>query len=168
MSNRADYALSFQVITLMKRLHNVKDIRRLLEEKPRRLILMDRGVLGDRAFETMQVNEGFFDALDHEYYLEEIGEFDGALEKLLSDAMFRTFYLRCTPETAFRRLAKRGDPAEVAGYTLKYFEELYKAHEDTMADRPQIVKIDWENDRVIENSRLAAEDVRAFLEAIKF
>ena len=167
LGNRADYALSFQVITLIKRLSNLKDIRRLLTEKKRRLILMDRGVLGDRAFETMQVNEGFFTETDHAYYMEEIGEYDGELAKLLADAMFRTIYLRCSPATAFRRLKMRGDPAEVAGYTLKYFEELYKAHEAILA-RPGIVQIDWENDRVIENSRLSADDVRGFLEKINF
>jgi len=160
------YATMFQVITLVKRINLYERARRLATDKGRRLILIDRGLDGDQAFEFMQVKKGFIDAKGHEIYLEEIGYNDGSLEKWKNEPGFTTIYLRCSPETAWRRTLARNIKEEVEGYNLCYMQDLYDAHEATID--PNAIVIDWEIDQPVDDDdKLSGNTLFKLLERIE-
>jgi thymidylate kinase len=139
--------------TALKRIYGNRQAKQLALEKPRRLVVVDRGLDGDRAFAEMQFKAGLFDAQQKAIYDEEIGVDDGSALAWRSEPGFCTVYLRCTPETAWRRVLMRNIPGEVASYSLKYLENLYDSHEFILAE-DNVVVIDWDNDLDLVNGRL--------------
>jgi len=157
--NRKHRAWSFQMNTAVKRLHDYERAKRLALEKPRRLIIIDRGLYGNEAFARMQCKRGAFDANDLELYNEEIGVNDGTLAALQNDPIYKVFYLRCTPETAWRRTLARGDKEEVGGYDLQYMRDLFEAHEQLLMRNANITLVDWESDQFVENGKINAKSL---------
>jgi deoxyadenosine/deoxycytidine kinase len=154
--NKKLRAWSFQMNTAVKRLHDYERAKSLALEKPRRLVIIDRGLYGNEAFARMQCKRGAFDGQDLLLYNEEIGVSDGSLATLQNDPIYKVLYLRCTPETAWRRTLARGDKEEVGGYDLQYMRDLYNAHEEVLANR-KVTIIDWENDQVVNDGKINAK-----------
>jgi deoxyadenosine/deoxycytidine kinase len=163
LSDRDQYAFSFQIVTAVKRVQLYRDAKRLMRKHPRTLFIFDRGINGDRAFAKMQLDNAYFSDNDYSWYNEEIGVTDGSLQAILSDPQFKMVYLECKPETAFRRLQQRGNKAEVDAYTVDYFVQLDKAHE-AMFEGSQVARVNWEDDRLVSDKKLSAADVKYFLE----
>jgi deoxyadenosine/deoxycytidine kinase len=167
IKNIPKHALMFQIITLVKRLALYEEALRLATVVERRLILIDRGLGGDQAFECMQVKNHYIDDEGHKIYRAEIGADDGSLEKWKNHQGFTTVYLSCSPETSWRRTIARGIPEEIAGYSLQYMRDLISAHNEMLLDEPSVVVIEWEDDKAVAGEHLPQDCLRNLLDQIE-
>lgn len=163
LSDQRRYAYSFQTNTALKRIQMRKDAKRVALEKPRRLVLIDRGLDGDQAFALSQLRLGLMDQADFSLYQEEIGVDDGSLEQLQEEPGFRVVYLKCSPLTSWARTLKRGNVSETATYDENYMETLFEAHEEMMEKNPLVLVKDWDEPRAVINGVLSDAEVRAYL-----
>lgn len=163
LADQHRYAFSFQTNVALKRVHMYKEAKRLALEKPRRLILIDRGLDGDQAFALAQLRLKFIDEADYSLYQEEIGVDDGSLKQLQDEPGFRVVYLRCEPRTSWARTLKRGIVEETATYDEEYMETVFAAHEEMMAVNPSVTWLDWNKDRTVTGDMLDESEVRAYL-----
>lgn len=170
LHDRKKYALVFQHNVATKVLAQYEEAKRIVESQPRCLVILDRGINGNMSFAKIQHSLGFFSDLDYAIYKEEIGLFDGSLETLLQDPFIETLYLRCEPETAFRRMKKRGNASEVSSYTLDYFEALFKAHEEFIGNNTvgRVHIVDWEAEKDVESGLLQRKTVDEVLTRLKY
>jgi thymidylate kinase len=165
--NKKMRAWSFQMNTAVKRLHDYAQAKQLALSRKRRLVVIDRGLYGNEAFARMQCKRKLFDADDLYLYEVEIGVHDGSLKRLQNDARFQVFYLRCTPETAWRRTLARGDKEEVGGYDMAYMRDLFEAHEEILANK-NVTIVDYELDDILEKGGMVgATNAYKILELIK-
>ena len=58
---------------------------------------------------------------------------------------WNSIYLRCTPETAFKRIQKRGRDEE-KNITLEYLNKLHKYHESWLNNTDNVLIIDCDKD----------------------
>lgn len=165
--NKKLRAWSFQMNTAVKRLHDYETALRLANERPGRLVVIDRGLQGNEAFARMQCKRGNFDAHDLRLYEVEIGVHDGRLEKLRNHPLIQVVYLRCSPETAWRRTLARGDKEEVGGYDLQYMKDLYEAHEEVLMGKPNVLVLDWENDSDVVGGKIGKPLLDEIIRSIK-
>jgi deoxyadenosine/deoxycytidine kinase len=163
--NKKMRAWSFQMNTAIKRLHDYRRAKQLAKEKRGRLVVIDRGLYGNEAFARMQCKRGHFDAADLRLYEVEIGVHDGTLSAIRDDPIYQTIYLRCSPETAWKRTLARGDKAEVDGYNMQYMNDLYDAHEEVLAGQ-DVTVLDWENDDVVANGKVGVDLVTKILNSL--
>lgn len=166
LADQKKYALVFQHNILFKQLNIYWAAKAIATAHPGTLILIDRGIDGNRAFAKMQYESNLFTETDYQLYLEETGATDGSVDELTSNELFKTIYLRCEPQTAFERMKKRGVEGEVKCYTLEYFESLHRMHEEFMK-RPGVHTIDWDNEKCIDDPETRDAMVRQLLEVIK-
>jgi deoxyadenosine/deoxycytidine kinase len=131
ISDLKRYALPFQVIILKDRIALLKKAFEIDSEE--KIILLDRGLIGDACFALMQYENGYFTDQEYKVYksLTNIDHLDGAV---------RTIYLRCDPKVSFDRMKKRG----AEQYTLEYLIDLHEMHEELLEGNETI---DWNEDR---------------------
>jgi len=165
LDNQKKYAFSFQTNVALKRLFIVTEAKRLAHERPRCLVLIDRGIGGDQAFALAQLRLGFFGEEEYSLYREEIGADDGTLEALAAEPGFLTVYARCAPLTSWERTKKRANRDETKTYDEKYMKTIFDAHEEIL--KQNAVVVDWDADKEIVNGKLTEADVRSFIEAIE-
>lgn len=149
------YAFSFQVIVARDRKAVLEQAQKM--KKTGKIFIIDRCLLGDFAFAWMQKKKGFFTEEEFEVY-------KGLIRTEAPPPDF-TVYLDVPPEVAFSRMQKRGNPAEIAGYTLEYFKELETAHQEVLTGTDYL-RINWEESRVI-SSGITEEGSRTVLEQLR-
>jgi len=129
--------------------HRVRQHRRLaarLRGGEVRGLVKDRTVWEDKVFAKM-FNRGparLLSAVDYRTYLEifdcMMGD-DTAVPELL-------VYLDCKPETAFRRMKRRGRASEKNAVDLNYLRALSQAYEaflvEMQAGGAKVLRLDWE------------------------
>lgn len=162
LADQPRYAFSFQTNVALKRVHMYKEAERMALERPRRLVLIDRGLDGDQAFALAQLRLEWIKPEDYSLYQEEIGVDDGSFEKAQQNPGFRVVYLRCDPRTSWKRTLKRGIVEETATYDENYMSTVFAAHEEMLGDKPHVTTLDWEQDRSVVGGILDESDVRAY------
>ncbi len=126
------YALSFQLIILRDRVELFKQALR--QDSPKKIILLDRGLIGDQAFALMQYENGFFTEEEYNVYKKM------NTSSFVINESYRVVYLRCEPKVAFERMKKRGQEQ----YTLEYLTKLHEVHDELLEG---YTTFDWNSDR---------------------
>lgn len=153
------YAFIFQYSMVNKRIHMYK--KALKYSKKGKLAIVDRGMLGDIAFEQLQRSKNFISDEEHDTYLSRI-----RMEYLAIPHI--TLHLKMNPELAFDRMIKRGIKEEKDGYTLEYFQQLEEAHSKVFNDHPEvkITEIPWTEDKIVTCGKLEEPAIRSLLNEI--
>lgn len=138
-SNFDREAFGFQINTILNRINVYEEARRWANKGY--IVFVDRGLLGDFSFAKMQRDAGLFDDAKWNAYMEEV-------EKARCYEVSIVLLLDCTPETARKRIEKRGIESEIKGCTLEYLTKLKKATDETIATyhNGPLVCLDWNED----------------------
>ncbi len=135
LEDMAKYAYAFQAIMVRERIRIYREASRAAKKGT--IAIVDRSLVGDISFATMQRAKNFISAKEWETYLALIKD-----EQIQSPAL--TIYLECTPAEAFQRMLERSISAEVGGYTLQYFTELEASYRTTIAKtKPPLKYVAW-------------------------
>lgn len=154
ISNMARYAFPFQTIVARERIQSYKEARRLASQG--KTVIIDRGLPGDLAFAQMQKDKGFFTEEEFRVYLNLTSESSDVPKPDI------IVYLDCTPETAWKRILARSNPAEKKGYNLQYLKDLSKAYEKSLA-KSKVLRINWNKEHSIKSNLLSKEICLDFL-----
>jgi len=154
------YSFFFQYIMLNKRIRMYKKALKCAKKKGK-LIIVDRGILGDMSFARKQYDKGLINDREYDTYLSKIKNAHLAIPHI-------TLHLKMTPELAFQRMLKRGISKEKDAYTLEYFRDLEQAHQDTFNDHPEvkITEIPWTEDKIVNCGKLEESAIRSLLNEI--
>jgi len=139
IDNMQVYALGFQIMMLLKRIEVYKEAINFAQCGG--ISIIDRGLIGDLVFAGMLYKKGIIDD-------------DGwSIYKSMQDNTLVephcVLYLKCSIETAMRRIMKRGNNAE-KGYSMTYLSELSDAYESKIKELEQnIIEFDWNEDIII-------------------
>ncbi len=150
-SDIAKYAFPFQIVMARERLQLYHEA--LQKVAGGTVVIMDRSLVGDLAFATMQHNAGFFTAAEWQVYLTMIGLLNE--NKELNTLFMREatiLHLDARPEKSFQRLQTRGKPKEVAAYTLDYFQRLHTAYIEAIMRCAKYKSFDWNEDCVVDDA----------------
>lgn len=149
ISNMDRYSFSFQLFMLAKRAEIYREAQRYA--KTGAIAIIDRSIVGDWAFAYMQFKNGKMSEQEWDTYQSMVEQ-----EKFPEPSY--TVYLQCTPNKALSRTKKRGIPSEQK-YVPEYFEELLSAYDNALSEvNHPLVKITWENDRILPMGKLSHED----------
>lgn len=150
------YAFPFQVIVA----DNRKAVHAEAVKKCKgKIVLTDRGLLGDYVFALMQYRKGYFTEKEFEAYLE-------GVKTELPEPDF-VLYPEINPEVAFERMFKRGVEEEKASYTLEYFEEVHKTYQEVMNVYGKAIVVPWGESQELINGRLSAQKCQDILDRLK-
>jgi deoxyadenosine/deoxycytidine kinase len=140
------YAFRMQIWFLNHRVRQHRRLAAKIHAGKTPGIIKDRTVWEDKVFARMfnQGREPLLPDVDYRTYLEifdcMMGD-DPAIPELL-------IYLDCKPETAFKRMRRRGRSSEKNAVDLDYLKALSRAYEDFLqemqASRVQVLRLDWE------------------------
>ncbi len=119
------WSYSFQNMAYITRIMKLEDsIRENMEE---RIIFQDRSVECDKnVFERMLYEDGKIEEIEHQLYKLWNNFYERYMSKNIRN---RTIYLRCSVETAMRRIKKRGREEE-KGIEKEYLEKLGRYHDE--------------------------------------
>jgi deoxyadenosine/deoxycytidine kinase len=100
------------------------------------VVIMDRSLDGDRAFENMHREEGNISEQEHEVYMEHV----------MANAQYfikpyAVVYLYSSVEKARERIERRGNVGEIEAYTPKYLTDLNRNYERCLGD-PLVMSAD--------------------------
>ncbi len=132
------YSYTFQIAMLMARIETYQQAHEFSEQGG--ISIIDRSLPGDYTFASMQKSKGRFTKDEWQVY-------NSLIPRGLPEPNCIVM-LECSPENAFKRMQKRGELAEVSGYTLEYFQELDTHYQETFLQiNHPIVSINWNVDR---------------------
>ena len=139
------YSYIFQIAMLMVRIETYRQAHEFSERGG--ISIIDRSLPGDFTFASMQKSKGRFTKDEWQVY-------QSLIPKDLPEPNCIVM-LECSPENAFKRMQKRGELAEISGYTLEYFQDLDAHYQATFRriNHP-IVNINWNADRQVSNGKL--------------
>lgn len=152
------YAFPFQVRMLAGRVDVYREAQEFAQTGG--ISIIDRSITGDVAFAFMQYEKGFFDEKDWEI-------FNSILRSDAYPAPHLILYLNCAVDTCLRRIKTRGISSE-SNYTSEYLEGLNKSYNYSMGQvKGNIKKIDWDRDRLNQDSTLDEETCRMVCTVIR-
>ena len=123
LSNMSKYAYYFQMFMLLKRIDMYKEALAFADNGG--VSVIDRCVVGDYAFATMQHKKGYITDEDWKVYLSVMKQDRMRMPTTI-------LYLQCSPSVAFERILKRNITSEVSGYTLEYLKDLDASYTETI------------------------------------
>lgn len=137
-ANMAKHAFGFQKDTLERRINVFRDAQKLAATGY--FVVIDRGVLGDISFATMQCNSGLFSEEDWACY-------QSVLQRALLYEPDFVLHLKCDAETAMDRVMRRAH-SEEAIYDPVYMDNLAKALAAVLAEHYHglLLERDWSPD----------------------
>lgn len=150
------YALMFQHLVFSTRIRKIERMRKPGLNIIERSVFSDREVFAQTCV-THPVEKKAYDHL-YEFMLDTTG--------LPCDGFI---YLRCDPETCFRRGQKRGREEEKSGVTLEYLTRLHQKHEAWLMNpelKDKVFVIDVSED--MNQEQYEVYMLRKFFEAINF
>jgi len=107
------------------------------------IIFLDRSLGTDRhVFEKMLHDDGLITDIEHTMYEVWCDFYYNYVNK---NNNWKYIYLRCAPDTAFKRIQKRGR-AEEKNITLEYLNKLHKYHEIWLNNIDNVLIIDCDKD----------------------
>jgi len=137
--NPKRWAFATQIDLLTQRTAMLKTANKV---KHKRSVVLDRSVVGDRAFARTQWKLGYLDP--HEYRL-----YDDVFHTLLEDveAPECILWLNVSVETALKRIQKRG---RLESVDLEYLTQLAESYDRTLEDLEgrgvRVIRTDWNKD----------------------
>lgn len=161
ISDTKKYAFPFQVIMARERLHIYDQARKFSSKGG--ISIIDRSLIGDLTFATMQRGKGFFTDEEWEVYI--------ALVGFRHDEPMITVYLNGEPRVAYQRMLNRNMASEVSGYTVAYFEELNSAYTEILDEIDRnidILHVPWGQDHeIMVDGCLSDTECRNFLTKVR-
>lgn len=127
LKNQKKYAFTYQTLMLAKRGECYKQA--LKEKELGKTIIIDRSLLGDMSFESLQHKSGNINHEEHAAYLSELSRVCAGADK--PDL---TVHLKVTTEVAQKRILARNRGIEVAAYDFAYHERLGMIYADILED----------------------------------
>lgn len=145
--NQPRWAYSFQNIAYITRMKRVIEA---IQNSKKDFIIMDRSPDGDKnTFTKMLIEDGCIDKLEEEAYNKWCDLFK---TYFCNNVTFHYIYLQCNPNTAYKRIQKRGREEENK-IPKEYINRLHKAHEDWLLDNNEVTKICVDQDFVNDENR---------------
>nr|QBK89740.1 MAG: deoxynucleoside kinase [Pithovirus LCPAC101] len=162
LSDMKKYAYYFQMFMLLKRISIYKEALEFADCGG--ISVVDRCVVGDYAFATMQHKKGYITDEDWNVYLSVMEQDRMRMPSVI-------LYLKCPPSVAFERMIKRNIKSEVSGYTLQYLEDLnasYSEAIDKVMDGTNIVfEINWKDSKSVISGILDSSTCKKLLDCAK-
>lgn len=142
LSDPKKYAYAFQLYMLTRR--QVIFVQAQYEAQKGSCCLIDRSLIGDYVFATLQQQENNITNEDFEIYKSVYKQFSEFKPDVI-------IYLDSTIETQLKRILKRGRSGENA-YQIKYLEKLNSVYKDVLKESfNNTIYIDWNCDITEEN-----------------
>jgi deoxyadenosine/deoxycytidine kinase len=133
------WAYTFQNLAYVTRMMNIQDA----VNSDKDIIFLDRSLGTDRhVFEKMLHDDGLLTDIEHTMYELWCDFYYNYVNK---NNNLKYIYLRCIPDTAFKRIQKRGR-AEEKNITLEYLNKLHKYHEIWLNNIDNVLIIDCDKD----------------------
>lgn len=156
------WSYSFQNMAYITRIMKLEDSIR--ENREERIIFQDRSVECDKnVFEKMLYDDKKIEEIEHQLYKLWNNFYERYMSKNIRN---RTIYLRCSVETAMRRIKKRGREEE-RGIEKEYLEKLGRYHDEWLMregrEDVMIVDCDREFEEDEEYQEEIIERVRDFI-----
>lgn len=180
LSNQSKYAFDFQTIQAMTRKTTVSDA--IEKFKQGYFCIIDRGLIGDFSFASLQRNNNNFTNEEWRVYNNLIfgdQEKKSVLTNFITHSLDPSqledgkeikplvLFLDCSPEICFQRMIKRNRKGEIKGYNLEYFKDLDKYHRMAVKEfSDRTVFYPYEKPRVVKNNGLEEEAVEEILNHI--
>ena len=144
------WAYTFQNLAYVTRMMKIQDAI----ESDNDIIFLDRSLGTDRyVFEKMLHDDGLITDIEHTMYEIWCDFYKTYVNKTNN---WNYIYLRCTPDTAFSRIQKRGREEE-KNISLEYLTKLHKYHDDWLNKIDNILIIDCDKD--FENDKKYQEEI---------
>jgi len=133
------WAYTFQNIAYVTRMMKIQDAINSDKE----IIFLDRSLGTDKnVFEKMLYDDGIISDIEHNIY----NLWCDFYKNYINNINIKYIYLRCSPETAYDRIKKRGREEE-KNITLEYLVKLHKYHEEWLnKNSNNIIIIDCDKD----------------------
>jgi len=142
LSDPKKYAYAFQLYMLTRR--QVIFVQAQYEAQKGSCCLIDRSLIGDYVFATLQQQENNITNEDFEIYKSVYKQFSEFKPDVI-------IYLDSTIETQLKRILKRGRSGENA-YQIKYLEKLNTVYKDVLKESfNNTIYVDWNCDITEEN-----------------
>lgn len=107
------------------------------------LVFLDRSLGTDKnIFEKMLYDDGLITNIEHQIYELWCNFYT---EYINNNNVIKYIYLRCSPETAYERIKKRGREEE-KNITLDYLKKIHNYHENWLLNLEDILIIDCDKD----------------------
>jgi deoxyadenosine/deoxycytidine kinase len=133
------WAYTFQNLAYITRMMKIEDAIRNSDG----IIFLDRSLGTDRnVFEKMLYDDKLLNEIEHQMYNL---WYDFYHKYVNSNTNQIYIYLRCNPEIAYERIAKRGREEE-KNITLEYLNKLHEYHEKWLMDLENVIIIDCNKD----------------------
>ena len=109
----------------------------------KKLVFLDRSLGTDKnVFEKMLYDDGLITDIEHQIYELWCNFYTNYIN---NDNVIKYIYLRCSPETAYERIKKRGREEE-KNITLDYLKKIHSYHEKWLLNLEDILIIDCDKD----------------------
>ena len=135
LENMKEKATEFQFYIQEETVNRVKKAIELVKQG--KVVILDRGLIGNECFVSVQHDAGLISDDDMERYLK---SFSYELIPGFNDIKSTTLYMKATPEFCLERIRSRNRSGEDT-YTLQYLQKLSQAH-DSLLPHAKIVNID--------------------------
>jgi deoxyadenosine/deoxycytidine kinase len=133
------WGYTFQNMAYVTRMMKIQDAINTDKD----IIFLDRSLGTDRhVFEKMLFDDGLLTDIEHKIYELWCDFYANYVNK---NNNWNYIYLRCTPETAFKRIQKRGRDEE-KNITLEYLNKLHQYHESWLNNIDNVLIIDCDKD----------------------
>jgi deoxyadenosine/deoxycytidine kinase len=123
LENMEEKATEFQFYIQEETVNRIKKAISLVKEG--KTVILDRGLIGNECFASVQNDEGLISNEDMERYLRTFS-YDSIPG--FKDIESVTLYLKATPEFCLERIKTRNRPGE-STYTLDYLDQLAGTHD---------------------------------------
>lgn len=146
LENPKEYAFTYQMIMLTKRIANRQHVMTMIANNPNTCIIMDRGLIGDYTFEQYHHNIG--NITDEQDQLYRATMELASIELTSPDVILK---IKCDVETAKNRVASRSRDGESV-YTVEFLKQLENITDD-LFDLPEFdhlksIIYEWDNNAV--------------------
>lgn len=144
------YGFAMQIYYLNARYRQMKELAARIGSGAIKGAVADRGIWCDTIFAKMLYEQGNIDKRDYACYQDLFDNF------VLRDMPFPQMivYLKCSPETALKRIQARGRGAE-NDMPLEYLCDLKQHYEEFLTDIQtvgvKVLTLDWEEFQPVEN-----------------
>ena len=133
------WGYTFQNLAYVTRMMKIQDAIKTNKS----IIFLDRSLGTDKnVFEKMLYDDKLITDIEHNMYNLWCDFYTKYVNNMNS---WKYIYLRCTPNTSYERIKKRGREEE-KNITLEYLEKLHKYHEEWLMNTNDVLIIDCDKD----------------------
>jgi len=151
MPNKATF---FQFEAQRQTMNKLREAVKLAKEG--QIVLIDRGLIGNRCFAEVQHEAGFINAESMTRYREKI---EAAFISMSKEVTLETWYLQCEVDVALERIRQRNRNGE-SSYSSEYLAKLKKKHDDLLGEGVKVVDVN----KTLKVSSDGVLDVRCLIE----